>query len=165
MWAVSLGSRIVQKRKMFCDSLRILALFSLHQLVLFRWASCLAFCYILLVGAIPYWALDKKMHTKIVQRFLSVICICIFGYYAYQSLTDYLSYNTVSKHSKERQEEQLMPQIYFSSPYVAERGFRNWGLPKANMPRRDFGRAVWSTILQPLKMRSKDWYSLTWLIF
>ena len=83
------------------------------------------------------------MHTKIVQRFLSVICICIFGYYAYQSLTDYLSYNTVSKHSKERQEEQLMPQTCFSSPYLAEKRLQKLGITKSEYAKK----GLWTSSL------------------
>ena len=60
------------------------------------------------------------MDTKLVQVLLMVICSLIFGYYAFQSLVDYLSYNTVSKQNRVRQEEQLMPQICISSPSLAE---------------------------------------------
>ena len=60
------------------------------------------------------------MQTKLVQVLLTAICSLIFGYYAFQSLVDYLSYNTVSKQNRVRQEEQLMPQICISSPSLAE---------------------------------------------
>ena len=60
------------------------------------------------------------MHIQIVQVLLMLICSLIFGYYTYQSLKDYLSYKTVSKQNKERQEDQLMPQICLSSPSLAE---------------------------------------------
>ena len=56
------------------------------------------------------------MHAKLVQVLLVLICSLIFGYYAFQSLKEYLSYNTVTKQNKERQEQQLMPQICISSP-------------------------------------------------
>ena len=68
------------------------------------------------------------MHTKIVQVLLAVICSLIFGYYAYQSLQEYLSYNTVSKQSRERQEEKLMPQICLSSPSLAQEKLQKLGI-------------------------------------
>ena len=70
------------------------------------------------------------MQTKLVQALLTAICSLIFGYYAYQSLVDYLSYNTVSKQNKERQEEQLMPQICISSPSLAEERLRKLGITR-----------------------------------
>ena len=68
------------------------------------------------------------MHTKLVQVLLMVICSLIFGYYAFQSLVDYLSYNTVSKQNRVRQEEQLMPQICISSPSLAEERLLRLGI-------------------------------------
>ena len=65
---------------------------------------------------------------KLVQILLWGICSLIFAYYTFQSLKDYLSYNTVSKQNKERQEDQLMPQICFSSPYLAEERLQKLGL-------------------------------------
>ena len=65
---------------------------------------------------------------KLVQILLLGICSLIFAYYTFQSLKDYLSYNTVSKQNKERQEDQLMPQICFSSPYLAEERLQKLGL-------------------------------------
>ena len=68
------------------------------------------------------------MHTKLVQVLLVLICSLIFVYYAYQSLKEYLSYNTVTKQNKERQEEQLMPQICISSPALAEQRLQMLGM-------------------------------------
>ena len=68
------------------------------------------------------------MHTKLVEVLLTAICSLIFGYYTYQSLVDYLSYNTVSKQNKERQEDQLMPQICLSSPSLAEERLQKLGI-------------------------------------
>ena len=68
------------------------------------------------------------MPAKIVQALLVLICSLIFGYYAYQSLSDYLSYNTVSSQNKERQEDQLMPQICLSSPSLAEERLQKLGI-------------------------------------
>ena len=68
------------------------------------------------------------MHTKLVQVLLTAICSLIFGYYAYQSLVDYLSYKTVSKQNRERQEDQLMPQICLSSLSLAEEILQKLGL-------------------------------------
>ena len=67
---------------------------------------------------------------------LSVICMLIFGYYAYKSLAEYLSYNTLSKLSKERQEEQLMPQICFSSPSLAEKRLQKLGITRKEYKKR-----------------------------
>ena len=68
------------------------------------------------------------MQTKLVQVLLTAICSLIFGYYAFQSLVDYLSYNTVSKQNRVRQEEQLMPQICISSPSLAEERLQRLGV-------------------------------------
>ena len=42
---------------------------------------------------------------------LATICSLIFGYYAFETLVDYLSYQTVSHQSLERQESQPIPHI------------------------------------------------------
>ena len=68
------------------------------------------------------------MHTELVQVLLVLICSLIFGYYAHQSLTEYLSYKTVSKQAKEKQEEQMMPQICLSSPTLAEERLQKLGI-------------------------------------
>ena len=68
------------------------------------------------------------MHTKLVQVLLTAICSLIFGYYAHQSLTEYLSYKTVSNQKKERQEVQLMPQICVSSPSLAQEKLQKLGI-------------------------------------
>ena len=70
------------------------------------------------------------MHTKLVEVLLMAICSLIFGYYTYQSLKEYLSYNTVSKQNKERQEDQLMPQICLSSPSLAEERLQKLGITR-----------------------------------
>ena len=74
--------------------------------------------YIILLNVVVH---SKLIWAKKMRMLLSVTCLLIFGYYAYKSLAEYLSYNTLSKLSKERQEEQLMPQICFSSPSLAEK--------------------------------------------
>ena len=74
---------------------------------------------------------------------LSVICLLIFGYYAYKSLAEYLSYNTLSKLSKERQEEQLMPQICFSSPSLAEERLQKLGITRKEYTKE----GVWTSSL------------------
>ena len=74
---------------------------------------------------------------------LSVICMLIFGYYAYKSLAEYLSYNTLSKLSKERQEEQLMPQICFSSPSLAEERLQKLGITRTEYTKE----GVWTSSL------------------
>ena len=68
------------------------------------------------------------MHAKLVEVLLMVICSLIFGYFAHQSLKEYLSYSTVSKQNWERQEDQLMPQICFSSPSLAVERLQKLGI-------------------------------------
>ena len=49
------------------------------------------------------------------------ICGLIFGYYAFKSVAGYLSYKTISQHSRERQERQPLPQICLSSDQTHQR--------------------------------------------
>ena len=70
------------------------------------------------------------MHAKLVQVVLSAICFLIFGYYTYQSLKDYMSYKTVSRQHKERQEDQLTPQICFTSPALAQEKLQKLGITR-----------------------------------
>ena len=70
----------------------------------------------------------NKMLTKLVQVLLTIICSIIFAYYAHQSVMEYLSYKTVSKQNRERQEDQLMPQICVSSPSLAMERLQKLGL-------------------------------------
>ena len=92
------------------------------------------------------------MQTKLVQALLTAICSLIFGYYAYQSLVDYLSYNTVSKQNKERQEEQLMPQICISSPSLAEDKLRKLGITRNEYIKE----GIWTSSLKNYSTASED---------
>ena len=68
------------------------------------------------------------MHIKILQTIFTFVCIIIFGYFSYQSLSEYFAYKTVSKQNLDRQESQLMPRICFSSRALAEKKLRKLGI-------------------------------------
>ena len=91
------------------------------------------------------------MDTKLVQVFLAAICTVIFGYYAHESLVDYLSYKTVSKQNRERQEDQLMPQICFSSPSLAEER-----LQKLGMTLKEYRKGIWRSSHANYSTASED---------
>ena len=59
---------------------------------------------------------------------LVTVCSLIFVYYAFESLADYLSYQTVSQQSLARQESQPMPQICISSPSLAQQRLLELGI-------------------------------------
>ena len=56
------------------------------------------------------------------------ICGLIFGYYAFKSVAGYLSYKTISQHSRERQERQPLPQICLSSNHLAHQRLKQLGM-------------------------------------
>ena len=91
------------------------------------------------------------MHTKVFQALLTVVCSLIFGYYAYHSLQEYLSYKTVSNQKKERQELQLMPQICLSSPSHAEER-----LQKLGMTWNGYKEGEWTSSLTDNSTTSED---------
>ena len=68
------------------------------------------------------------MHIKILQTIFTFVCIIIFGYFSYQSLSEYFAYKTVSKQNLDRQESQLKPRICFSSRALAEKKLRKLGI-------------------------------------
>ena len=70
----------------------------------------------------------NKMHIKILQTIFTFVCIIIFVYFSYQSLSEYFAYKTVSKQNLDRQESQLMPRICFSSSALAEKKLRKLGI-------------------------------------
>ena len=92
------------------------------------------------------------MDTKLVQVLLTAICSLIFGYYAYQSLVDYLSYKTVSKQNRERQEDQLMPQICLSSLSLAEEKLAELGLTFKEYTKE----GIWTSRLSNYSTASAD---------
>lgn len=68
------------------------------------------------------------MHIKILQTIFIFVCIIIFGYFTYQSLSKYFAYNTVPKQNLDRQESQLMLRICFSSRALAEKKLHKLGI-------------------------------------
>ena len=92
------------------------------------------------------------MHAKTVQVLLTVICSLILGYYAYHSLQEYLSYNTVSKQNRERQEQQLMPQICISSSSLAEEKLQKLGITSKDYTKE----GVWTSSLKNYSTTSED---------
>ena len=95
---------------------------------------------------------DQKMHTRTVQVLLMVICSLTFAYYAFQSLKEYLSYNTVSKQKRERQEEQPMPQICLTSPSLAEERLQKLGITSKEYTKE----GVWTSSLANYSTTSED---------
>ena len=91
------------------------------------------------------------MDIKLVQALLAAICSLIFGYYAHESLVDYLSYKTVSKQNRERQEDQLIPQICFSSPSLAEER-----LQKLGMKLKEYRKGIWTSSHAKYSTASED---------
>ena len=91
------------------------------------------------------------MQTQIVQVLLTLICSLIFGYYAYHSLQEYLSYKTVSKQNRERQEQQLMPQICLSSTILAQEK-----LQKLGMTWNGYKEGEWTSSLTNYSTISED---------
>ena len=92
------------------------------------------------------------MQAKLVQVLLTVICSLIFGYYANKSLQEYLSFKTVSKQNRERQEQQLMPQICLSSPSFAEERLQKLGMIKNGYTKE----GVWTSSLTNYSTSNED---------
>ena len=86
------------------------------------------------------------------QVLLTTICSLIFGYYAYQSVVEYLSYKTVSKQNRERQEQQLMPQICLSSPSLVEERLQKLGITSKEYTKE----GVWTSSLTNYSTTSED---------
>ena len=96
------------------------------------------------------------MHTKLIQVLLLLMCSLIFGYYTYQSLKDYLSYKTVSKQNRERQEDQLMPQICFSSRYLAEERLQKLGITQKGAHYEYTKEGIWTSSHTNFSTASED---------
>ena len=80
------------------------------------------------------------MHIKILQTIFTFVCIIIFGYFSYQSLSEYFAYKTVSKQNLDRQEFQLMPRICFSSRALAEKKLRRLGISL-----KEYTQGIWTS--------------------
>ena len=74
--------------------------------------------------------------AKIFSIVFAFGCFLIFSKEAYETISRFLKYETVTHNSKERQELYLMPQICLSAPQLGEQRLQRLGIEQQNYTRR-----------------------------